>query len=735
MNPLTRSFFPVALLSLLPAFLPSSPACGAIPDAILQMTAFEDQRLSGPDLLGYLKDEDPSIRARAAVAVGRIGLPRDVPALAPLLRDRDTEVRRAAAFGMGEIEDSTAALPLASLLTAGTESDAEVRALAVEGLGKLRAQPEACRAALGDRSPEVVEAALIAAWQIPVEGAFEEVLRLSAHDTIEIRWRAAYCLMRMLGAPASGRTAIAPVAPLPAADRERGGSRLRLLASDGDARVRMQAARGLTTLGDTSSTAALTGLLQDTDWRVRVEALRALAAPEGESSGALRKTVGLDVLEASLQDPHPNVRVTAVEALVRLGPEREALSRLERVLNDPHPRLRQVAYSAYLTRLAAPVADAARPKADTSGTMAGGDEQLPTLPAPRVSAVDAATQGMLKSKDWTMRALAADGAALLPVEKALPIWKALIQDEPRVAKTAIEPLLLHLARTRSGEILPRLQPDLQKLLSTPDPIVRTLTVGALDAIFRDTTRVRSETDWQAFESTLERVRKISSGRDQANDVRLAVVAAASENASRPRMRQLLFECCTDANYLVRREAAAALHKAGGTPPAEPEPVETGRRPEDYRSILEWAEKDHWALIETEGGTIVVRLLSRVAPLTCWNLAGLAGEGFFDHGLWHRVVPDFVLQDGCPRGDGFGGAPREIRCEINRERFLPGTLGMALSGKDTGSSQFFLTHSDQPHLDGRYTVFGRIEQGAWLADQVTQGSPIQAIRVVEEKPSF
>ena len=95
-----------------------------------------------------------------------------------------------------------------------------------------------------------------------------------------------------------------------------------------------------------------------------------------------------------------------------------------------------------------------------------------------------------------------------------------------------------------------------------------------------------------------------------------------------------------------------------------------------------------------------------APLTVDNFIKLARSGYFNGVLVHRVVPNFVMQDGDPRGDGNGGPGWSIRCEINMVPYDRGAVGMALSGKDTGGSQWFVTHSPQPHLDGGYTVFGR-----------------------------
>jgi cyclophilin family peptidyl-prolyl cis-trans isomerase len=92
-----------------------------------------------------------------------------------------------------------------------------------------------------------------------------------------------------------------------------------------------------------------------------------------------------------------------------------------------------------------------------------------------------------------------------------------------------------------------------------------------------------------------------------------------------------------------------------------------------------------------------------------------------------------VQGGDPRGDGNGGPGHQIRCEINMQPYTRGALGMALSGKDTGGSQWFVTHSPQPHLDGGYTVFGRVVEGLEVVDRITRGDRIRTIRIIEGKP--
>jgi cyclophilin family peptidyl-prolyl cis-trans isomerase len=133
-------------------------------------------------------------------------------------------------------------------------------------------------------------------------------------------------------------------------------------------------------------------------------------------------------------------------------------------------------------------------------------------------------------------------------------------------------------------------------------------------------------------------------------------------------------------------------------------------------------------LRTPRGRIVITLDGVHAPLTVLNFATLAERHFYDNSRFHRVVPGFVAQDGDPRGDGSGGPGYSIRDELNDRPFLRGTVGMALSGPDTGGSQFFIAHSPQPHLDAKYTVFGQVVQGMDVVDKLQQLDVIDRIRV-------
>ncbi|HVI02392.1 MAG TPA: peptidylprolyl isomerase [Enhygromyxa sp.] len=144
-------------------------------------------------------------------------------------------------------------------------------------------------------------------------------------------------------------------------------------------------------------------------------------------------------------------------------------------------------------------------------------------------------------------------------------------------------------------------------------------------------------------------------------------------------------------------------------------------------------EDPWALqVRTEAGTFTIAFEGAAAPINQANLMALAEAGFFDGLSFHRVVPGFVTQGGDPRGDGYGGPGYVVPCEWSNLRYERGTVGIALAGKDTGGSQFFITHTPQPHLDARYTVVGHVVDGMDTVDQLLPGDRIESVRVLHDE---
>jgi cyclophilin family peptidyl-prolyl cis-trans isomerase len=208
---------------------------------------------------------------------------------------------------------------------------------------------------------------------------------------------------------------------------------------------------------------------------------------------------------------------------------------------------------------------------------------------------------------------------------------------------------------------------------------------------------------------------------------LSALARIDPAAAQP----FLQEALRDPEWAVRVRAAALIRERGQDPAVDttirPAP---GGRPvsdEEWKWLIAPPFSPH-AYIETDRGIVQIELAIVDAPLTVANFVALARKGFFDGLAIHRVVPDFVVQDGDPRGDGEGGPGYSVRDEINMRPYLRGTVGMALDWEDTGGSQFFITHSPQPHLDGRYTVFGSVLEGMEVVDQLRQGDVIRRVRI-------
>jgi peptidyl-prolyl cis-trans isomerase B (cyclophilin B) len=135
-----------------------------------------------------------------------------------------------------------------------------------------------------------------------------------------------------------------------------------------------------------------------------------------------------------------------------------------------------------------------------------------------------------------------------------------------------------------------------------------------------------------------------------------------------------------------------------------------------------------AILKTTRGEVTIAFERELAPRTVKSFVDLAQKGTFSNVLFHRVVPDFVDQTGDPRGDGSGGPGFTIPCENSDAAYTRGAVGMAHAGKDTGGSQFFLTQSHQPHLDGRYTLFARVVDGEAVMDMIQRDDLLLSVEL-------
>jgi cyclophilin family peptidyl-prolyl cis-trans isomerase len=304
---------------------------------------------------------------------------------------------------------------------------------------------------------------------------------------------------------------------------------------------------------------------------------------------------------------------------------------------------------------------------------------------------------------------------LVGSNNVVPRLAVLFNDEdPLVRAQAFE----NLMKIDSGNI----DFYIKKALTDPDYVV---VVHAIDQI--------KERQLARYLPVLNTI--MSRGAEIDVDVRRSLVEAVrpflGENDQDTAALEILYAGLLDPEYIVRREAAGIFQKqlkedklAALSPPL------TRNSERDIAKALGKFTLNPSATIVTEKGEIEMELYFDVAPLTVLNFIELAREGFYDGLTFHREVPNFVVQGGDPRGDGWGGPPYYIRWEYSDEPYERGTGGIATSGKDTGGSQFFITLSPQPHLEGRYTVFGKVLSGMEVVDQIVVGDLIETILIHE-----
>ena len=624
-----------------------------------------------PDLVRLLSDTQARVRRRAALAVGRVGVAGGVQPLVTLLSDADPEVRQMAAFSLGLIGDPGARDPLRAALA---DPAAVVRGSAAEALGLL-----------GDASA----AALIAkmAADVVASGALAQLPppeRDAARDTDASAFRlAVYALVRLKAFDALASVVLDPAGQprvrwwpvafaLQRLEDPRALPALLALLTDPQPYTRAFAARGLGAMKDHASASALVPLVTDADRSVAIEAIRSLARlGERGAAGPL-----LALGQTPKTDPH--LRLEAVTALgsIRAAGVYDALIDL---LGDASPLIRAAAIRS-LAQL------------DPEGFMT-------------------VLSGLDPDPVWSVRAALAAALGALTPDAGLPRLRGMLADsEPRVLP-AVLAAIAKLRPADAGSIM-------IEQLKSGDPVIRAAAATAI-ADLKPPAGPSALTD--AYQRSL----------GEATYVARAAVLTALKAYGAEAALPLLTDALGDTDWALRLRAAALLTELDPASDAKmrirPAPL---AHPADWyaqRALTTPPVSTH-VYIDTDRGTIQIELAVLDAPVTVETFIGLARSGFFDGIPIHRVVPDFVIQGGDPRGDGEGGPGFTIRDEINQRLYLRGAVGMALDWADTGGSQFFITHSPQPQLDDRYTIFGRVVDGMEVVDRIEPWDVIRRVRV-------
>jgi len=329
-------------------------------------------------------------------------------------------------------------------------------------------------------------------------------------------------------------------------------------------------------------------------------------------------------------------------------------------------------------------------------------------------------QELAKHTSWVVRWRIAQALANLPAESAIPLLKVLMNDPDSAVRLASMDSL--------SEFLPETAALFVPLLDSKDFAVRATAVDALGKTKNPKYLPGLINTYNASQDPSE-----IEGRVALLDV---LPDFNNSDALKVYERALI-----DPEYTIRRHAIDGIKKLIGSGPyyfhgelKDPESFlyqadgvslkTMNEYPANYGEALKPVE----VTMKLDRGDVVIRLFTADAPLHVENFLRLAARGFYNGLRIHRVVPNFVIQGGDPRGDGWGGAGNVIHDQVNLRVYKRGMVGMPIAGKDTGGSQFFITQSRQPHLDGNYTIFGEVIAGMEVVDETEIGDRILSVEI-------
>ena len=640
---------------------------------ILQLEDARQLRGGGGDLTTLIGDTAGNVRRRSALAIGRVKSPEGIPSLTTTLEsDADSEVREMAAFAMGLIGDAAAA---PALMTALSDPDPRIQGRAAEALGliahKAAAQPIGAMIAahvnsnvLGGINPDDMGYPKATGIEAVRLGAYA-LVRLGSYDALASAF---------IGADGRPRSRWWPIAYAfqRVGDPRAAPVLLDLFNGEGQL-TRSFAARGLAATKDQRAATVLLAAAEDAavPVAVRIQAVRGIAALGDARGGAVMRRLitspGVD----------QNLQLEAITALSQLK-DPAAVEILIDLVSANWPSARSAALNA--------------------------------LAKTDIETFVISISGLDPDAHWSVRAALARTLGDLDRERAQGPLTAMLNDSDQRVIPAVLDALAKIGAPNAAEAL-------MARLKAEDPVVRGAAARGLATI-------------KAQNATAALIEAFKTGqRDGLLTSRtnaLDALTALDPVAARPWLTSAL----ADRDWAVRLRAAEHLLRIDRNADV------SSMRPAPPQNVAELAAVDAMiapkfspqAYIETNKGTIQFELAVLDAPRAVASFISLVRKNYFRGVQWHRVVPDFVVQAGDPRGDGAGGPGYTIRDEVNQRPYLRGTVGMARGGPDTGGSQFFITHSPAPHLDALYTVFGQVVAGMDVVDRLQQWDTITSIRV-------
>jgi peptidyl-prolyl cis-trans isomerase B (cyclophilin B) len=664
---------------------PAPEAKSEYPETAVEKRALllkmEDERnASGAALWErFAADEDPGLRAEAALAMGRVGSAIFAPLLSRLAGDAEGEVREAAIFSMGLLKDDEAAGALWRIIRRQDAAETE-RILAIESLARIARAADAPQLArmTAEGQPDSIRSAVARnLWRYQGFRQDTELLALLKSGNHELQNAAAYAFSRR-----------------PALMREDGYAALESLIEDGDDRTAVYAMTALARINLPSVPAAMkTRLLEGNPLDVRIAAVRYFRNRPQQLEPMYWKSL-------LKPDGHPYLLQEALAAVAAVSfPGREEL--LKPLLEDLPKDART---QAALLEAAARVSfDLVKPRLDE----------------------------WKKSPSWDIRAAVlrtAGNYRAFPeaLQWCREAWKK--DSDMRVRLGALATLCQSNPPDRFDVLMEAWKKDAHPMWrgSVANEFALFLKANT-DIVSKNGKEIVSAQQRQAIFETIRKAFWEIQKDENAETARLSILEAAGEMPTEESLTLLSEAKNKDASNSVRAFAAEQLKKRTGEEQGW-EPVPVAPKPlSHYLKALK--NPPSRAVLFTSAGKITISLKPGEAPLTVANFARLARSGFFNGVEFHRVVPDFVVQTGCPWGTGLGGPGYSIRCEVSRLPYARGAVGMAHAGKDTGGSQFFITHSPQPHLNSLHTVFGYVEEGMDAVDRLSQGAVLKKVVVM------
>ncbi len=430
---------------------------------------------------------------------------------------------------------------------------------------------------------------------------------------------------------------------------------------------------GLSKINDTAASSAIQPLLLSSNSRVQYHAVNFMA--KFSVAEALPLLINLTTAG---NDPH--VRLAAVQALAKFRDNQTALTLME-LLKDSDINVASAALVAY--------AAVGRPDAATFAQLFLGDSQS------------------------RKRIAAAQAFGTIKTDTSRTMLEYLFKDPvPLVRSEALEQLF----GFEQPELTSRI---IESALADSDFMPVAIASG----------RIATDRSMQHVPRLCE-VYYVGTQIENQQSALDALIELADSVTDKAPLATLADSALHHSDLSIRKRGRELARKLLLKIPGTVDYYESDLSPERFDSVYGRTDSPR-VRIATSRGDIVIELNPAIAPKTVANYLELVHSGFYNNRIWHRVVPDFVIQDGCPRGDGWGSPGYEIRCEYNHLSFERGTVGMATSGKDTGGSQYFICHSAQPHLDGRYTVFGKVITGLEIVDQIQLGDSITSVTQVTD----